>query len=416
MRLESTNRIRVTYIFTHHIRWVPFELTAMLINKDEFDIEYIILGESDPIIAFLEKHRIPVTVIPFLGYRHTAETVKAVYDHLMCSQPDIVQTHWFAGSLIGLQAAFYAHVPVRVFHREHPPLQYYNRHPASQHKLIWECSTHVIAVTPKSKAGMIEDGIPADKITVIPTGFDVKTFSEVNEEKLEFVKKKYLGTDRLRCKWPVIGVAARHVRWKGVQYIIKAFKQILDCHPNALLVLSGGHITRANLKQKLAAANHDDIVAHQYDDALAIFACTEEIPADSFIEIAFEEDLFSLCRLFDVFVHTPIDDIQETFGQVYVEAMLARIPSVVTRSGSALDHAVHRVNAWIVDYENSQQIAEGVLALLADAELRQEIVDQAYACAVERYAIEPLIRRLETFYNQCLNDDQRVDQPPMACP
>jgi hypothetical protein len=46
----------------------------------------------------------------------------------------------------------------------------------------------------------------------------------------------------------------------------------------------------------------------------------------------------------------PTDSIQETFGQVYVEAMLSKVPSVITLAGSALDHAVHKENAWVVDY------------------------------------------------------------------
>jgi hypothetical protein len=149
----SARRIRVTFVFTHHIRWVPFELAATLIDKNQFEIDYVILGTSDPIIDFLKKNNIPVVSSSFDDYKNTPEVVKFVYDHLIKNQTDIVQAHWFAGSLVGMQAAYYANVPVRIFHREHPPLQYYNRQPTSKHQLIWDCATHLIAVTHRSKAG-----------------------------------------------------------------------------------------------------------------------------------------------------------------------------------------------------------------------------------------------------------------------
>ena len=156
----ARQKIKVTCIFTHLIRWVPFELVAKHINKDKFEIDYIILNKSDPIIAYLKELNIRHRVTSFPDYSNTPEMVKFLYEHLLENKTDIVHTHWFAGSLTGMQAAYYAQVPVRIFTREHPSIKYYSRHAASKHRLIWECATNVIAVTNKSKEGMIEDGIP----------------------------------------------------------------------------------------------------------------------------------------------------------------------------------------------------------------------------------------------------------------
>lgn len=398
----SARRIRVTFVFTHHIRWVPFELAATLIDKNQFEIDYVILGTSDPIIDFLMKNNIPVVSSSFDDYKNTPEAVKFVYDHLIKNQTDIVQTHWFAGSLVGMQAAYYANVPVRIFHREHPPLQYYNRHPTSKHQLIWDCATHLIAVTHRSKAGMVEDGIPEGKITVIPTGFDLAEFKTIDSSRVDKLREKYLDSDEYVHKRPIIGVVARYVKWKGVEFVIRAFKQVLDQYPDALLILAGTHIERSLVLEKIKAASKDDIVAPQYNDVLSIFDCLAELPDKSYIEIPFEDDLFSLFKLFDIFVHTPIDSIQETFGQVYVEAMLSKVPSVITLSGSALDHARHQENAWIVTYQNSDQIAEGILALLSDHDLRERMIRNAFSCATENYDILTQIRAMEKFYVSAL--------------
>ena len=389
----ARQKIKVTCIFTHLIRWVPFELVAKHINKDKFEIDYIILNKSDPIIAYLKELNIRHRVTSFPDYSNTPEMVKFLYEHLLENKTDIVHTHWFAGSLTGMQAAYYAQVPVRIFTREHPSIKYYSRHAASKHRLIWECATNVIAVTNKSKEGMIEDGIPEHKITLIPTGFDVREYENVEISRIEKLRAKYLGNHQ----GPVIGVAARYVRWKGVEYVIEAYQKVLETYPNALLVLSGTGIDRANIDEKIRNARKEDIVAPQYDDIIAITEKLSQLPNHSYIEIPFEADLFALFKLFDVFVHAPTDSIQETFGQVYVDAMLSRIPSVITLAGSAADHAVHRENAWIVDYKNSDQIAEGILALLNDSQLREKIINNAFLCA-QQYDIKNHIQRLEQFY------------------
>lgn len=402
MNTGKSRRIRVTFVFTHHIRWVPFELAAKLIDKSQFEIDYVILGTSDPIINFLKENNIPVLSTSFDDYKNTPEAVKFVYDHLIKNQTDIVQTHWFAGSLVGIQAAFYANVPVRIFYRQHPTLQYYNRHQPSKHQLIWQCATHLIAETNKSKVGMVKDGIAESKITVIPVGFDIEEFTNIDPSRVGKLRAKYLDANGCAHKGPIIGVAARYVKWKGIEYVIQAFRQVLVRHPDALLILAGSHIDRSKILDKIKTASKDDIVAPQYDDVLSIFDCLAELPDGSYLEIPFEEDLFSLFRLFDIFVHTPIDPIQETFGQVYVEAMLSKVPSVITLSGSALDHATHQENAWIVDYQNSDQIAEGILTLLADRNLQEKIIKNAFDCATEKYSITSQIRALERFYISAL--------------
>ncbi len=389
----AEQRIKITYIFTHHIRWVPFELVAKCIDKSKFAIDYIILNEGDPMISFLSQINVPCTVASYQDYSNTPENVKFIYEHLIANKTDIVHTHWFAGSLVGMQAAYYANVPVRIFTREHPSIKYYSRHAPSKHRLIWECATNIIGVTNTSKQGMIEDGIPDDKITIIPTGFDVSEFENVDSSRIDKLRSKYLGNHH----GPVIGVAARYVRWKGVEYVIEAHKKVLEAYPNAILVLSGTHTNRANLEDKIRNASKEDIVAPQYDDVIRIIEKLSQLPDRSYVEIPFEEDIFALFRLFDVFVHVPTDPIQETFGQVYVEAMLSRVPSVITLAGSALDHAVHKENAWVVDYKNSAQIAQGILALLSDSRLRERIVNNAFLCA-QQYDIKNHIQQLEDFY------------------
>jgi glycosyltransferase involved in cell wall biosynthesis len=129
-------------------------------------------------------------------------------------------------------------------------------------------------------------------------------------------------------------------------------------------------------------------------------ALLARLPKGSFHEIEFENDLFSLYQLFDVYVHTPIDNELEAFGQTYVEALAAGIPSVFTLSGVANEFIEHERNALVVGYQNSDEILAGVTRLLEDEALRKRLAAQGRADVVERFSIENQIRKFEDLYSK----------------
>src|SRR6185295_19908794 len=97
-------------------------------------------------------------------------------------------------------------------------------------------------------------------------------------------------------------------------------------------------------------------------------------PEKSFIEIRFENNIFALYKLFDVFVHTPIDEYAEAFGQTYVEALASGVPAIFTLSGIACDFVQHEKNAWVVPYKDSGKIVTAMNALLNDESLKANLV------------------------------------------
>ena len=387
-------KIKLTYIFTHHIRWVQFEWVAKYSDRSLFDIDYIILNLGDPMIDFLESMNIPYTTTSYNDYTKTPEVVKFIYDRLIENKTDIVHTRWFAGHIAGLQAAYYANVPVRVYTREHPGIKW-KRHARSKYELIWEFATNAIAVTDHVKAGMISDGVPEHKISKIPSGFDITEYENIDPERIKKLQDKYLKGR----SGPIVGVAARYVEWKGIEYTIEAFKKVREVYPNAFLVLAGTHTDTANIKEQFQKITKDSINAPPSRDAMNIVEKLSELPADSYVEIYFEEDLFALFKLFDIFVHVPISPIREAFGQVYVDAMLSGLPTVITLSGIVHEYAKHKENAWVVDYQNSEQIAEGILALLNDKSFREKIAANGLASAKE-YSIQNKMLVLEKLYVQ----------------
>lgn len=384
---QLNRKLRVTHIFTHHIRWVAFEWTALFLDRDRFELDYVILNDTDPMVSFLQEHNIPYKTTRFTDYANTPEVVKFLYDHLKANKTDVVMTDFFAGDITGIQAAYYAQVPVRVYTRHHSGIKW-KRHARSKFELLWEMATDIVGLTEQGRQIMISDGIPPEKITVIPTGYNVAEFENISEERIQRLRHKYGLTDKQR---PIVGVLARYIATKGIRYTIEAFHEVLKVYPDALLVLAGSHVQP--LREQAAGGE----IKPRTDEAIAIQEQLKGLPPDNYLEIYFEEDLFALYKLLDIVVQVPIAPDAEAFSMVNMESMLSRVPSVITLASPAHDYAVHKQNAWVVDFENSQQIVEGILALYQQPALRQTIIDNAHALA-RTYTFERRIRAYEDLF------------------
>src|SRR6185295_2234861 len=114
-------------------------------------------------------------------------------------------------------------------------------------------------------------------------------------------------------------------------------------------------------------------------------------PEKSFIEIRFENNIFALYKLFDVFVHTPIDEYSEAFGQTYVEALASGIPAVVTLSGIGNDFIVDGRNALVAKYKDSDSIYSGICTILKDGDLSNRIKSQGREDVEARFSLKQMI-------------------------
>jgi glycosyltransferase involved in cell wall biosynthesis len=236
-------------------------------------------------------------------------------------------------------------------------------------------STVIIAPSDQARRALVEnDGERAGKVVVIPHGFDLDAFRLVPEADVRRMRQKY----DLNGPGKVIGVVARYERIKGVEPIILAFRSLLASFPNARLVL-------ANARGRHAGA---------------VRALLETLPAGSFREIEFEEEMPALFKTFDLFVHAPIDPRLEAFGQVYVEAMAAGVPCVGAPAGIACEFMADGDNAIVVEPDCPDSIRDGIARGLADSGLRERVRAKARALVEERFGIDRMIASLEDLYTR----------------
>ena len=168
---------------------------------------------------------------------------------------------------------------------------------------------------------------------------------------------------------------SRYTEWKGIKYTILAFLRLLEKYPNALLIL-------ANAKGK----------------DKEIIELIKKLPEKNYIEIVFEEDNAAMYKLFDVFVHVPVDSEIEAFGQIYIEALAVGIPSVFTLSGVAREFIVNKENALVVDFRSAEQIFDAVCSILQDGDLREKIIQNGKRAIEKNFSLPMFIEKLEKIY------------------
>lgn len=323
---------------------------------------------------YLNEQNAPLLHIPYASKKDLPKAIYQIHHYLKKEQIGIVHAHLLDAGLAGLIAARFASVRKRIYTRHHSSYHHiYYKKGVIYDRLTNLLSTKVIAISEVVRKVVIDwEHCDSKKVEVLHHGFPLRKFEKSEPAKMEALRSKY----GISGAQPIIGVIARYTEWKGVQYIIPAFQQLLEKYPKAVLML-------ANAKGEYAPT---------------IKALLGKLPVENYREIEFEADLYSLFHCFDVFVHCPIDWHSEAFGQVYVEAMAAGIPSIFTLSGIANEIAIADKNCVLAAYQNTGSIYYGMIRLIENISLRQTISETSKQTVNNRFELEHMIRSLENLY------------------
>lgn len=368
-------RINVAYIISHIDKALAFEWIAKYIDPTKINLCFILLNEDDSELErYLRSVEISVYRVYYKDKTNFFSAFFQVRRILKEKTVDVVHAHLFDASLIGLLAAFSVGVKKRIHTRHNSTIHHvYFPRAVKYDRFINLLSTDIIAISDVVRKVLVEmEGANPNKISIIHHGFGFDEIPVDGSERIIAIKEKYNSGD----KRPVIGVISRYIHWKGIQHIIPAFSKLLELYPDALLILAN------------AAGPYQNEIKH----------LLSSLPESAFIEIKFEKDIFSLYKLFDIFIHVPIDEFSEAFGQTYVEALSVGIPSVVTLSGIAHELIENRKNAIVVDHQNSDDIYRAIAELIEDPSLKKKLIEQGQHDVRERFDLSQMIDKLEQLY------------------
>ncbi len=365
---------KLVYIVSDVEKSLAFEWTAEHL-KNRFDLFFLLLGEKKtPLMQFLDDSSIRYVVVATADYPSRLKQWFKVFSVLRKEKPAIVHIHLWRAMLLGLSAAWLLRVPMRIFTRHHATIHHV-KYPSGLKwdKLCNYLATDIVAISKSIETILtVWEGAPPQKVHLIHHGFDLSYFRHATPERVQILRDRYALAEGTG---PVIGVIARYTDWKGVDFVIEAFARVKAVYPSAVLVLANAH----------------GDYAQQIKSALKQFA------PDSYREIVFEQDLSALYRLFNVFVHVPISEHAEAFGQTYVEALAAGAVSIFTLSGVASEFISDGQNALVVPFRDGGAIADGVIRLLQDSALRGKLITNGQS-SVMQFELKNMLDKLDALY------------------
>ena len=206
-------------------------------------------------------------------------------------------------------------------------------------------------------------------VFVIPNGVDIDRFSRISRGKarirlnIEANEKILLFVGGLR---PV----------KGVRYLIESMSIIKQRDRNIRLLIVGDGEQRRNLEKSTEKLNLGKWIS---------FA--GEIPSERVAEYLVASDIFVLPSL------------SEGFPLTVLEAMASGLPIVTTRVRGLPEIVKDNENGCLVQPKNPGQIAEKVLLLLENDDLRQRVSENNREKA-KQYTWESVAKNLEEIYSE----------------
>ncbi len=367
--------LKLTYILSNINKALAFEWIATHINKQDVELSFVLLNPTTSALEdYLLTHNFNVKRITYTGKSSMPLALVRTIIFLIKNKITIVHCHLFDASIIGLIAAKLCGIKKRIYTRHHSTYHHtYFPSVVKYDKLCNYLATDIVAITSVVRNVLVEqEQVSTSKIKIIHHGFDLALFTNVNNHTINLLKTKYNPAHQS----PVIGVIARYTEWKGIQYILPAFKQLLATYPNAKLLLANANGDYKTQLQQLV----------------------QQLPPHNVIEIPFENDINALYKLFDVYVHTPINGHSEAFGQTYVEALAAGTPAVFTLSGIANDFVVDKKNALVVPYQNSTAIYNAITTLLTNPTLVSNLTTQGKQDVAKQFNLPNYIAQLTQLY------------------
>lgn len=373
-------KANVCHIISNVDRSYFFQALGDALENNGYKASLIFLSSTVPYLFGFHKdkgRRVEfITLKSKLDYPRTIWSISRLLKDI---KPDIVHTHLSDATITGLVAAALCGVGNRIHTRHHSSEAHtYYPHAVYYDRLNNRLSKLIVANTKTTAEVVIgRENVDPKKVRVIHYGYDLDSFCS-DERTVEKMRSKY----DLAKNHPIIGVISRFVEWKGVQYIIPAFRKLLADFPHAKLVLAN------------AVGNYGSAIQKLLD---------ENLKSGQYTLIKFEPNVFDLYKTFDVFVHVPINKEFEAFGQVYIEPLMMEIPSVFTLSGVANDIIKDRENALVVPYCDSDAIHRSMLDILRENELRDKIVRQGKYDILSMFSTEELGKNLNELYSELLD-------------
>ena len=281
--------------------------------SDDVEYSFITFVPYCEFAEALEKRGKRVYCLDALSRKSYPQAMREIGKILREEDPDIVHTHLFDPSLIGLSVAKWQKRKT-VYTRHHSDAIHELRSPLKRRFYLAlesytsKRSDHIIAPSQMVRDYLVErEGVPAKKVSIIPYGQTTERFDAVTPEKIAAIRAELNMDGRLA----LVNVSRLFHR-KGHIYLFEAFAKILKDGIDANLYLVGDGDHRPELEKMCADLDISDRVKF----------------------LGWRADALTIVAASDIVVHPSLED---ALASALIEAVMLERPIVATDISGATD-------------------------------------------------------------------------------
>ena len=381
--LRIINRFNIggpTYNATFLTRFISDDYETLLIGglpeKGESDSLHILEEYGVEPMLIKELQRTP----NFKSDREAYRKIKSIIEEF---KPDIVHTHASKAGALGRKAAIACKVPVvihtfhgHVFHSYFGKLKtfvfkYIERRLAAK-------SDGIIAISEiqKKELSEIHNICSADKIKVIPLGFDLAKFHDNIDKKKKITRTNFsIKDDEI-----AVAIIGRLAPIKNHTLFLDVVENVLTKTSKKLrFFIVGDGDERANIE------NRTNEILKKYPGSIQMTSWIKDIGE-------FNAGMDVICLTSDN-EGTPVS---------LIEAQAGNIPIVTTDVGGVRDVVIDGETAFVIEKNNVEQFAEKLLLLIEDNSLRDKMSKSGWDFVSKKFHYTTLVKNMEAYYHELL--------------
>ncbi|MEF3280985.1 MAG: glycosyltransferase family 4 protein [Elusimicrobiota bacterium] len=281
------------------------------------------------------------------------KTFWKIFNIIKKEKPDIIHTHTSKAGIIGRWTAFFYNLThfrrIKIIHTPHGHIfyGYFNRLKSYLFLFIEKISSLItdklIALTENEKKESINFGVAKeDKWLVIPSGisYDIKIANR------NLKKELLISEDKI-----VAGTAGRLEKVKGMEYFVRSLKYLMN-----ILMLN-------DINKDIVYLIVGDGSELNYLKEISL----KDNVSSKIIFTGYRKDVVDLINIMDIYVQSSLN---EGMGRAVVIAELLSKPVIASNVCGLKDLVQDGYNGFLVESQNSLQIAIKIYDLIKDEELR----------------------------------------------
>lgn len=376
--------MRILYLLAHHPkklgsieRW-SLRLVGIgrerghevLLGFDRFpaSVEYVAALEEAKVRFFVDGPRSRAD----LGF------LRRLITFIKLERIDVVHTHFSPTCHFGNLAAWLVGAPGR-FWQIHSMSGLGRRLLSSQghiaaQRLSARLTLRTLCASEAIREEFAQLGLPNGKLCVLPLGIDVERFCL---RRNPGVRARIRASFQVSAATLLVGTVSRAEPVKGLPHLVEAAARVAAVRPDVRWLVVGGG---SQMQQLQGLAKTLGVV-----DRIVFEGVREDIP--------------DLLQAMDIFV---LPSLSEGLPLAALEAMASGRPVVCSRVGGLAELVSHEETGLLVPPGDSTALAEGVLRLLSDRDLRERLAARAIVQA-SRYDNRVICNRLFDLYEQTVS-------------